>query len=208
MPVTTHKVTRMLYLLIEWHLQNVLINPFLGHYAFAQVSSELERVIMSYPRAGYSCGLTFSYHLTGEGVNLVLRTSLGTILWLSSPAASAAWEVVGISESQYLTPQVDEGVELVLLSTGANGSVALDNIDVNFCLPCNFETLQISSGFDLSYDNYSRVFLRTPYTMQVQVYYYQINWTPLQLSITIRTRLRFLPLFFFSPESRIVRMQF
>lgn len=162
----------MLCLLIEWHLQNV---PFLGHYVFAQVSSELERVIMSYPRAGYSCGLTFSYHLTGEGVNLVLRTSLGTILWLSLPAASAAWEVVGISESQYLTPQVDEGVELVLLSTGANGSVALDNIDVNFCLPCNFETLQISSGFDLSYDNYSRVFLRTPYTMQVQVYYYHTH---------------------------------
>lgn len=144
---------------------------------YAQVSPNSEEVVMSYSKAGYLCGLTFSYHLAGgEGVSLVLRTSSGTVLWSSPPRSaesSSAWEVSGLTDSSYLTAHVEEGVEFVLVSTsaGTNGSVALDDIGVNFCLPCNFGILGSGSAFDLSYKNYSRVYLRTPQSMQIQVHF-------------------------------------
>lgn len=140
-----------------------------GHYVSLQVSHDSEGVVVSYPRAGYSCGLTFSYYLTGGGgVSLILRTSSGTVLW-TSPSTSAAWEVVGLSDSQYLTSGVDEGVEFALTSVEGNGSVALDNVVLNFCLPCDFGGLETSDMLELSYDNSSRIYLRTPQTIHIEV---------------------------------------
>lgn len=128
---------------------------------------------MSYSRAGYSCGLTFSYYVT-EGGTLLLRTSSGSVLWSSPPlGASPAWEVVGLTDSRYLTSVVQEGLEFVLTTT-ESGSVALDDVSVNFCLPCNFNALDSRSSFELSYDNYSRVYLRTPHTMEIQVRRYSL----------------------------------
>ena len=76
-----------------------------GHYVFAELSGVSERVLVTLPRAGYACGLTFSYLLTGGGgVSAMLRTASGRVLWSSPPAASAVWEAVGLPDSRYLTP--------------------------------------------------------------------------------------------------------
>ena len=52
-----------------------------GHYAYAELSGVSERVLVTLPRAGYACGLTFSYLLTGGGgVSAMLRTASGRVL--------------------------------------------------------------------------------------------------------------------------------
>ena len=125
---------------------------------------------MSYSRAGYLCDLAFSYQLVGEGeVNLRLQTSSSVIVW-STNTARSSWEAVGLQDSHYLTSHVDERIEFVLTSDGASASVALDNMDLTFCLPCDLGALQTGMGFKLNYDNYTRIYLRTPQTMNIEVY--------------------------------------
>lgn len=139
-------------------------------YVQVPAVSGSERVVAFLSRAGYACGLTFSYHITGVG-RLDLRSSSGVTIWSSSSdEGMARWVIATLPESsQYFTPHVEDAVEFVLVSTGANASIALDDIDVNFCLPCNFDSLHSSSALRLSYTNYTRVYLRTPQNMQVEV---------------------------------------
>ena len=60
-------------------------------------------------------------------------------------------------------------MEFVLTTGGgSNGSVALDDVVASFCLPCDFRALE-GERFDLTYENYSRIFLRTPHIIQIQV---------------------------------------
>lgn len=139
---------------------------------YTHIPTVSDHVVVSYPKAGYSCGITFSYYLTGGGgVTLSLRTSGGVVLWsASSPADDTpTWVGAGITSTRYLTSDVREGVEFVLTSStaGGSGSVALDDVTINFCLPCDFNALE--SGFELSYSNYSKVYLRTPLAIQIQV---------------------------------------
>ena len=82
---------------------------------------------------------------------------------------SAVWEAAGLPHSRYLTPHIDDEVVFVLASAGNNGSLALDNIAVSFCLPCNFATLRSVNVFELSYANYSRIYLRTAQTISIMV---------------------------------------
>ena len=141
-------------------------------YGQVPAISGSETVIASLSRAGYACDLTFYYHIIGvAGARLELRSLSGHIIW-SSPAnvGVGRWEIVALPESShYFTPRVDDTVEFVFVSTGANASVALDDIDVNFCLPCNFDNLHSSSALRLSFTNYSRVYLRIPQSIQVEV---------------------------------------
>ncbi len=143
----------------------------LGHYVYAQASSMSDTVIVTYSKAGYSCGMTFSYYLTGEeGVRLILRTSSGAVVWSSPPGLTSRWETAGVPDSQYLTSNVNETIEFVLASDRGNASAALDNVNIDFCLPCNFEMLQSDSAFNLNYINYSRINLRTQMAIQIEVY--------------------------------------
>jgi len=71
--------------------------------------------------------------------------------------------------SQYFTTGTIDSVQFVVAAVGANASVAVDDMAVGFCLPCDFGQLQGSSAFNLMYSNNTRVFLRTPHVMTVLV---------------------------------------
>ena len=47
---------------------------------------------------------------------------------------------------------------------------AVDNVNVQFCLPCNFEHLQLNvTQFVLNYKNQTRIYLRQPQNLTIQV---------------------------------------
>ena len=133
---------------------------------------------MTYQQAGYICGFSFSYFL-GDGSALVVRSNpSGEEVWssLDTPPSSPSnsWISVNYSRAQrYLTTKFGETLEIVLVAAqdrpGAVVTAAVDNVHVEFCLPCNFDDLRNETEFQLSYLNQSRIYLRQPQNFTVQV---------------------------------------
>ena len=144
------------------------------------VSSSSEAILMTYPRAGYICGFSLSYFL-GSGASLVVRSNPSRReVWSSldeaTPTSTESWETVNLTRAQYyLTSQFDETLEIVLIASGDRNSSlviagAVDNVNVQFCLPCNFEHLQLNvTQFVLNYKNQTRIYLRQPQNLTIQV---------------------------------------
>ena len=129
----------------------------IGHYISAQLdptpSSSFELVIATYSVAAYICNYTFSYQIHG-GAELVLRDSSGSIIWSSraNNQATQQWIHVTLQRDNihYLTDQLSDGLQFVLVRPTTSFSsetlrVFLDDVNVDFCLPCDFQQLQ-SSG--------------------------------------------------------------
>lgn len=114
-----------------------------------------ETIILSYPAAGYVCGLSYSYQLFGDS-ELLLRTASGQLVWVVEGGEggvegewihASSFELSGGGQ-WYLTEYLDDVLQFVLVSHGDVGGgastveVVLDNVEVEFCLPCNFEELK------------------------------------------------------------------
>lgn len=134
---------------------------------------------MTYPQAGYICGFSLSYFLS-SGAALVVRSNPSRReVWSSlnetTPTTTGSWETVNMTRAQnYLTSQFDETLDIVLIPSGDHNSSlaivgAVDNVDVRFCLPCNFEYLQNVTQFMLNYKNQTRIYLRQPQNLTIQV---------------------------------------
>ena len=140
-------------------LSVVMVSPssHIGHYISAQLDptqlSSFELVIATYSVAAYICNYTFSYQVHG-GAELVLRDSSGTVIWSSgtNDQDSQRWIHVTLQREnvQHLTNQLSDGLQFVLVRPTTSFSsetlrVFLDDVNVDFCLPCDFQQLQ-SSG--------------------------------------------------------------
>ena len=139
---------------------------------FGEAVSGSERIVATLPRAGYACSITFFYFISDRSTTrLDLKSSSGQVIWSSiAESGMGIWTSATIPvSSQYFTSSVGDSIQFVVTAMGANGSIALDNIAVSFCLPCDFEQPQGSFSLSLSYSNNTRVFLRTPQTMPVEV---------------------------------------
>ena len=111
---------------------------------------------------------------------MVVRSNpSGREVWSSldetTPTTLGTWESVNLMRAQYyLTSQFEEMLEIILVSTDDNSSAAVtgavDRVGVQFCLPCDFEELQNATLFSLSYVNQTRIYLRQPMNLTVQVY--------------------------------------
>ena len=130
---------------------------YVGHYVSAELdptqSSSFEHVIATYSVAAYICNYTFSYQVRG-GAELVLRDSSGTVIWSSGTnnQDTLQWIHVTLQREnvQHLTNQLSDGLQFVLVRPTTSFSsetlrVFLDDVNVDFCLPCDFQQLQ-SSG--------------------------------------------------------------
>ena len=134
----------------------VIVSPssHIGHYVSAQLdpsqSSSSELVITTYSTAAYICNYTFSYQVR-NGAELVLRDSSGTVIWSSGTSNTWQWVHVTLrmEDVQYLTDQLSDELQFVLVRPPSVNSgtlrVFLDDVNVDFCLPCDFQQLQ-SSG--------------------------------------------------------------
>ena len=133
---------------------------------------------MTYNQAGYICGFSFSYFLS-EGAEIVIRSNpSGREVWSSAGEAppTGSWQLVNYTRAQhYLTSYFEEMLEIVLIRTGGQnaGAViagAVDNLHVEFCLPCNFEDLMNVTHFTLNYANHTGIYLRQPQNLTIQVH--------------------------------------
>ena len=135
---------------------------------------------MTYNQAGYICGFSFSYFLSSEGAgNIVVRSNpSGRVVWSSVGEAppTGSWQLVNFTTAQhYLTSYFEETLEIVLIRTNGHRNAstditgAVDNLHVEFCLPCNFEDLLNATRFSLSYADYARIYLRQPQNLTIQV---------------------------------------
>lgn len=133
---------------------------------------------MTYSQAGYICGFSLSYFLS-EGAGLVVRSNpSGMEVWSSVGEAppTGSWQLVNYTRAQhYLTPHFEESLEIVLFRTGSRNSSgvitgAVDNLQVDFCLPCNFEDLLNATQFSLNYASHARIYLRQPQNLTIQVH--------------------------------------
>ena len=136
----------------------VMVSPssHIGHYVSAQLdpsqSSSSELVIATYSTAAYICNYTFSYQVR-NGAELVLRDSSGTVIWSSGTSDQDTWQWIHVTlqmeDVQYLTDQLSDELQFVLVRPPSVNSgtlrVFLDDVNVDFCLPCDFQQLQ-SSG--------------------------------------------------------------
>ena len=154
---------------------------FTGHYISGSLGPpSTEAILLTYHRAGYICGFSFSYFL-GEGSALVVRSNpSGLEVWssLEEPSSVAgSWMSVNYTRAQrYLTSKFGETLEIVLVAAaGGQGQsstvvvAAVDNVRVDFCLPCNFDELQNETEFRLSYMSHATIYLRQPHNMTIQV---------------------------------------
>ncbi len=94
----------------------------LGHFILAEtteMSADQETVIVSYTKAWYVCGYSFSYQLSTNS-ELSLRTTSGNMLW-SSSSATSGWVSVSSSGEQFLTDNQEESLEFVLQGSGVAG---------------------------------------------------------------------------------------
>ena len=132
---------------------------------------------MTYNQAGYICGFSFSYFLS-EGAGIVIRSNPSRReVWSSTGEAppTGSWQFVNFTRAQrYLTSYFEEMLEIVLIPIGSrNASTiiagAVDNLNVKFCLPCNFEDLQNATQFALNYANQTKIYLRQPQNLTIQV---------------------------------------
>ena len=146
-----------------------------------------ETTLLSYNQAGYICGLAFSYFLSNQAGLAVRSNPSGREVWssLNEPMhTTASWNSVNFMRAQYyLTAQFEETLEIVLFraavaggspsnSSGSSSNVlaaAIDNLNVQFCLPCNFEGLQNETQFTLDYEAHVRIYLRQPQNLTIQV---------------------------------------
>ena len=129
----------------------------IGHYVSAELdpsqSSSSELVIVSYSAAAYICNYTFSYQVR-NGAKLVLRDSSGAVIWSSGTSDQDTRQWVHVTlprkDVHYLTDQSSDELQFVLVRPATNVNsgtlrVFLDDVNVDFCLPCDFQQLQ-SSG--------------------------------------------------------------
>ena len=132
---------------------------------------------MTYNQAGYICGFSFSYFLS-EGAEIIIRSNpSGREVWSSIGEASptGSWQSVNYTMAQhYLTSYFEEAIKIVLIRIGGQSSAtviagAVDNLNVKFCLPCNFEDLLNATQFALSYTGHTRIYLRQPQNLTIQV---------------------------------------
>ena len=167
----------------------------LGHYIYLSLDSlTSESVIMSHASAGYVCGYSFHYQLFGDA-ELTLHTSSGEPVWSSGRGDVSEWTAISSSSVQFITGSLDDGLQFVLVSYDTQAQVALDNIKLDFCLPCDFDSLEVegkhtwqvhgmhisqvvmtstsfhffAENFYLTYQNYSQIYLRTSQTLSVEV---------------------------------------
>lgn len=132
---------------------------------------------MTYHQAGYICGFSLSYYLI-DGAGLAIRSSpSGREVWSSLGEAlpTGSWVAVNFTTAQhYLTSSFEEMLEIVLIPVGIRNIStivvgAVDNMNIKFCLPCNFEGLDNETQFTLSYANQTRIYLRQPQNLSIQV---------------------------------------
>ena len=128
----------------------------IGRYVSAQLdpaqSSSSELLIATYSAAAYICNCTFSYQVH-SGAELVLRDSSGRMIWSSGTNEQDMQQWVHMTlpmeGAQHLTDQLSDGLQFVLVRPPSVSSgtlrVFLDDVNVDFCLPCDFQQLQ-SSG--------------------------------------------------------------
>ena len=97
-----------------------------------------------YSAAAYVCGYSFSYQLRGDG-DLVLQSSSGNVVW-SSGTEEQQWVHVNMSNAdpQFLTRNLSDSLQFSLVSHGGGDMLwaFLDDITLDFCLPCDFQELQ------------------------------------------------------------------
>ena len=148
-------------LCVSWHEGSRIVcchsfshHHHIGHYVSAELgpsqSSSSELVIATYSTAAYICNYTFSYQVH-NGAELVLRDSSGTVIWSSGTSNTWQWVHVTLrmEDVQYSTDQLSDELQFVLVRPPSVSSrtlrVFLDDVNVDFCLPCDFQQLQ-SSG--------------------------------------------------------------
>ena len=114
---------------------------------FKPDSSPSEFVIMSHSAAGYVCGYSFYYQLLGDA-ELLLQTSSKDIVWFSGRQnhENTPWISVSTEQRVFLSSSADEELLFVLVSYGHSSDliapqVALDLVELEFCLPCDFELM-------------------------------------------------------------------
>ncbi len=88
-----------------------------GHFVLAELSAGEETVGISYTKAWYVCGYSFSYQLSDDAV-LSLRSTSGNVVWSSSMATSG-WVGVRSNGEQFVTSSQEEELQFVLQGTGA-----------------------------------------------------------------------------------------
>ena len=136
---------------------------------------------MSYRQAGYICGFSFSYYLN-QGADLVVRSNPSRKeVWSTVdevPPTTGRWNSVNYMKAQrYFTSDFEETLDIVLKAAAPGGGPnsthfltgAVDNLNVSFCLPCNFEGLKNETQFTLSYDSQIRIYLRETRNLTIQV---------------------------------------
>ena len=137
---------------------------------------------MTYNQAGYICGFSFSYFLS-EGAEIVVRSNpSGREVWSSIGEVPpiGSWQLINYTRAQhYLTSYFEETLEIVLNRTGSRNTSgvitgAVDNLHVEFCLPCNFEDLLNITQFTLNYASHSRIYLRQPLNLTIQEHMYMM----------------------------------
>jgi len=143
-----------------------------GHYISAQLDPSIaqSQVVAVYSAAAYVCGYSFSYQLRGDG-ELVLQSSSRNVVW-SSGTEEQQWVHVNMSNAdpQFLTRNLSDGLQFSLVSHGGGDMprAFLDDITLDFCLPCDFQELQRTENFYLSYENSTSIYLRVSQTMSIE----------------------------------------
>ena len=115
---------------------------------FEPESTPSESVIMSHSAAGYVCGYSFYYQLLGDA-EIILRTFPSEeIVWFSGRQndKNSSWIRVDNEQHVFLSSSINEELQFVMVSYSHSGNsiapqVALDVVELEFCLPCDFNLM-------------------------------------------------------------------
>lgn len=133
-----------------------LISP--GHYVYyySNHSVSAPNQVLLFPSHHFVCGLSFSYFVSGPLDLEVVRENMGvdTVYLGQGAGISTSWENVDYrynsttsaesassGSSLYLEASVYDFGEAPLESEGQELFLALDNLTLTFCLPCDYDTL-------------------------------------------------------------------
>ena len=124
---------------------------FAGSYVFAQFTASDGNTsipLMTYYSAQLFCGISFSYQAHATTLRLVTSSTDTPPLFSSSSSSSGEWwSEYSLGVGRYVPSASNEYVQFVAESSGeAGGWVAVDNVEVHFCLPCDLHALASSTG--------------------------------------------------------------
>eukprot|EP00731_Ephydatia_muelleri_P012219 Em0006g1113a len=143
-----------------------------GHYYYFYYPHSYEIYTLGFPNYQYICGLSFAYAVDGATTLLLSRWNFDEIEINTTVAVATPPDVTGPWQKAYhyiTLPPVTKIYPLYFKELVADMGeappaneemfLALDDLNITFCLPCNFDNLSVEGGIILTMPNVIHVLI-------------------------------------------------